>query len=316
MDAGTFLRLLKQAAAGRSTIREIRFRVGRPVLILDDHGENVLYSDGSCGSSAAAGENGAAVIADKELLRGLLEMFAGHSLYAYEREIGQGYLTIRGGHRVGIAGKAVVDGGRVTHIRDVSSLNVRVAREVKGCAAAVLPFLLEQQEFLDTLIVSPPGAGKTTLLRDLIRNLSDGGTWGNGKNVSVVDERSEIAACFEGVPQCDLGMRTDVMDGCPKGDGMIMMLRSMAPQVIAVDEAGREEELMAMKYAMNCGCRILATAHGADIHDLLKRPVLKEMVKEQIFSRYIVLSGVPKPGSVVGIYDERFQLVSGWRREI
>ena len=116
-------------------------------------------------------------------------------------------------------------------VRDLSSLNIRVAHEVKGCAKNVLPYLMDGETFLDTLLISPPGAGKTTLLRDLIRELSCGGTWGAGKNVSVVDERSEIAACFGGVAQCDLGPRTDVMDGCPKSEGMLMMLRSMAPLV-------------------------------------------------------------------------------------
>ncbi len=162
-------------------------------------------------------ENGS--MADSELIRALMEIFARHSLYAYEREISQGFLTIRGGHRIGITGKAVVESGHVKTVRDISSLNIRIAHEIKGCAKSVLPHLLSGEEFLDTLVISPPGAGKTTLLRDLIRELSSGGSWGSGKNVSVVDERSEIAACFGGVPQCDLGPRTDVMDGCPKGRG-------------------------------------------------------------------------------------------------
>ena len=210
---------------------------------------------------------------------------------------------------MGIAGKAVVEDGRVKTVRDISSLNIRVAHEVKGCAEHVLPYLMDGETFLDTLLISPPGAGKTTFLRDLIRELSNGGTWGAGRNVSVVDERSEIAACFGGVPQCDLGPRTDVMDGCPKAEGMIMMLRSMAPQVLAVDEAGGEDEIQTMKYGMNCGCRILATVHGADIGDIMRRPVWRELAEEKIFSRYVVLSGVPMPGTVVGIYDEKFHLM-------
>ena len=248
-----------------------------------------------------------AVLADQELIRGILETCSRHSLYAYEREISQGFLTISGGHRVGIAGKAVVEDGHVRTVRDLSSLNIRVAHEVKGCAKNVLPYLMDGETFLDTLLISPPGAGKTTLLRDLIRELSCGGTWGAGKNVSVVDERSEIAACFGGVAQCDLGPRTDVMDGCPKSEGMLMMLRSMAPQVLAVDEAGGEDEILAMKYGMNCGCRILATVHGADVGDIMKRPAWRELAEAKVFSRYVVLSGVPGPGTIVGIYDVNFQ---------
>lgn len=319
MNAETFDRLLKQVVLDMKSIREIRIRAGKPVMIWMETGENVLYSDGTCGQTKASGENfqnqleinenRAVICADQELIRGILEICSRHSLYAYEREIGQGFLTIRGGHRVGIAGKAVVEDGRVKTVRDISSLNIRVAHEVKGCAEHVLPYLMDGETFLDTLLISPPGAGKTTLLRDLIRELSNGGTWGAGRNVSVVDERSEIAACFGGVPQCDLGPRTDVMDGCPKSEGMLMMLRSMAPQVLAVDEAGGEGEIQAMKYGMNCGCRILATVHGADIGDIMRRSVWREMAEEKIFSRYAVLSGVPMPGTVVGIYDEEFHLM-------
>lgn len=236
MNTETFERLLKQAVPDGKTIREIRIRTEKPVMILLESGENLLFSDGTCGKTESYGkkkmgsleirEDRSVVLADQELIRGILETCSRHSLYAYEREISQGFLTISGGHRVGIAGKAVVEDGHVRTVRDLSSLNIRVAHEVKGCAKNVLPYLMDGETFLDTLLISPPGAGKTTLLRDLIRELSCGGTWGAGKNVSVVDERSEIAACFGGVAQCDLGPRTDVMDGCPKSEGMLMMLRS------------------------------------------------------------------------------------------
>ncbi len=317
MNTETFERLLKQAVPDGKTIREIRIRTEKPVMILLESGENLLFSDGTCGKTESYGkkkmgsleirEDRSVVFADQELIRGIIETCSRHSLYAYEREISQGFLTIRGGHRVGIAGKAVVEDGHVRTVRDLSSLNIRVAHEVKGCAKNVLPYLMDGETFLDTLLISPPGAGKTTLLRDLIRELSYGGTWGAGKNVSVVDERSEIAACFGGIAQCDLGPRTDVMDGCPKSEGMLMMLRSMAPQVLAVDEAGGEGEILAMKYGMNCGCRILATVHGADVGDIMKRPAWRELAEEKVFSRYVVLSGVPGPGTIVGIYDVNFQ---------
>ena len=251
MNTETFERLLKQAVPDGKTIREIRIRTEKPVMILLESGENLLFSDGTCGKTESYGkkkmgsleirEDRSVVLADQELIRGILETCSRHSLYAYEREISQGFLTIRGGHRVGIAGKAVVEDGHVRTVRDLSSLNIRVAHEVKGCAKNVLPYLMDGETFLDTLLISPPGAGKTTLLRDLIRELSCGGTWGAGKNVSVVDERSEIAACFGGVAQCDLGPRTDVMDGCPKSQGMLMMLRSMSPQVLAVGISERTE---------------------------------------------------------------------------
>ena len=178
-------------------------------------------------------------------------------------------------------------------VRDLSSLNIRVAHEVKGCAKNVLPYLMDGETFLDTLLISPPGAGKTTLLRDLIRELSCGGTWGAGKNVSVVDERSEIAACFGGVAQCDLGPRTDVMDGCPKSEGMLMMLRSMAPQVLAVDEITAPEDVEAILQAAGCGVSLLATAHGNSVKDLSLRPVYRRLLESGVFRRVILLKRAP-----------------------
>lgn len=301
MDASQLRSLLKQAALPWECVREIRFRAGKPVLLEINGRESMLYGDGTLGK-----KDESPVCADSTLIKELLELFSKHSLYAYEEEIGQGFLTIEGGHRVGISGKAVTAGGRIRTLKDISFLNLRLAHERKGCADRVLPWLFSQGEFYDTLIVSPPGAGKTTLLRELVRQISNGSPYAEGKNVSVVDERSEIAACYKGVPQCDLGLRTDVMDGCPKGRGMVMMLRSMSPQVLAVDEAGTKEELEALLYGMNCGCKILATAHGTTPEDIKRKPVLSDMAENKLFSRYVFLSRIPQPGTVAGIYDENF----------
>ena len=184
-------RFLEQVITEKEPIREIRIRIGKPVFVLDSEGEKILNFDEKRGNPEllriedekenSGIENGS--MADSELIRALMEIFARHSLYAYEREISQGFLTIRGGHRIGITGKAVVESGHVKTVRDISSLNIRIAHEIKGCAKSVLPHLLSGEEFLDTLVISPPGAGKTTLLRDLIRELSSGGSWGSGKNV-------------------------------------------------------------------------------------------------------------------------------------
>ena len=157
-----------------------------------------------------------------------------------------------------------------------------------------------------TALWGPSGVGKTTLLRDLIRAVSDG-EGGPALRVGVADERGELAAMYQGEPQFSIGRQTDVLDGCPKGPALLMLLRGMAPQVLAVDEAGGEGEILAMKYGMNCGCRILATVHGADVGDIMKRPAWRELAEAKVFSRYVVLSGVPGPGTIVGIYDVHFQ---------
>ena len=299
MEAADLKKYLERAA-GMAGLQEIRIRAGQPVFLIIDGAEWVLGEQGLLSGSGAK----TAPRAEKRLLKELLEIFARHSLYAYEDEIRQGFLTIEGGHRVGLCGKAVLEGDKVRTIKEISSLNIRIAHEKRGCADAVFPYLFEDGGLVNTLLVSPPGAGKTTMLRDMIRQVSDGSRYGPGRSVAVVDERSELAACFLGQPQCDLGMRTDVLDGCPKAVGMMMAIRSMAPYAVAVDEIGTKEDLEALRQASNCGCRILATVHGSSVFDLTNKPVISEMVREKVFARYVVLGKNPHPGTVIGIYDE------------
>ena len=299
MEAADLKKYLERAA-GTAGLQEIRIRAGQPVFLIIDGAEWVLGEQGLLSGSGAK----TAPRAEKRILKELLEIFARHSLYAYEDEIRQGFLTIEGGHRVGLCGKAVLEGDKVRTIKEISSLNIRIAHEKKGCADAVFPYLFENGGLVNTLLVSPPGAGKTTMLRDMIRQVSDGSRYGPGRSVAVVDERSELAACFLGQPQCDLGMRTDVLDGCPKAVGMMMAIRSMAPYAVAVDEIGTKEDLEALRQASNCGCRILATVHGSSVFDLTNKPVISEMVREKVFARYVVLGKDPHPGTVIGIYDE------------
>lgn len=271
-------------------IQEIRIRVGRPVFLVQNGLEKRLDR-----------------IADRELVKELLGVCSGHSLYAFEEELRHGFLTVEGGHRVGVAGKMVVEHGTIKTIKDISALNIRLAHERKGCGDPIMQWLYQNGTIQNTLFLSPPGGGKTTMLRDVMRQLSDGTRFGPGVSVSVVDERSEIGACFRGVAQCDLGARTDVMDGCPKAVGMLMMIRSMAPSVVAVDEIGTKEDLAALREVMKCGCKIFATVHGASVEDIRSKPVLCEMAREKMFERYVVLAREPCPGTVVGIYDEGFR---------
>ena len=234
-----------------------------------------------------------------------MEYIAGYSLYAYEDELRQGFLTIQGGHRVGVAGKILMGGGKVRSIRYISFLNIRLAHQVEGCADKVMPFIVENGEVCHTLIISPPCCGKTTLLRDVIRQISNGNAWCEGKNVGVVDERSEIGGAYQGVPQNDLGIRTDLLDCCPKAEGMMMLIRSMSPEVVAVDEIGDYGDIKAIESVLNCGCRLIATVHGSSVEDIEKKPLLQKMVKEHVFDRYIILNGKKKIGSARGIFDGR-----------
>ena len=298
---------LRQAVSGLALdftkLQEIRLRVQRPVLI---RYENREYGISEAGGLEPAGAGRLCVT--RQEIGEALELIGNHSLYAYEEEIRQGFLTIEGGHRVGIAGKTVLDGRlEVKSMQYIHSLNVRIAHERKGCADALMPYLWEEGQVQQTLLIAPPCCGKTTLLRDVIRQLSDGTDAAEGgragMTVGVVDERSEIGACYMGQPQNDLGMRTDVLDCCPKAQGMRMLIRTMSPQVVAVDEIGSEEEMKAIRYVTNCGVKLIATVHGTSWADICAKPVLEQMIQQKLFDRYVVLGQTPSIGSIVQILD-------------
>lgn len=260
-------------------IQEIRLRCGQPVFLKMD-GREACFLE----------ETGAVTAAD---MRETVSLLSAYSMYAFEEELRQGYLTIEGGHRVGICGKAVMENGEIRTLKQINALNIRIAREQRGWGETVLPDLMEKGRFCHTLIVSPPGCGKTTLLRDIVRCLSE-----RLFTVSIVDERGEIAPLREGVPQMDVGKCTDVLEGCPKAKGMILLLRSMSPDVIAVDELGRQEDVQAVHEVFHCGVRLIATAHGYDWDDIQNRPHLGTLIQEKLFERYVFLSDQKGTGTL------------------
>ena len=271
-----------------SKLQEIRLRIGKPLIIVSDNIEFVLHK-----------------IIEKEELMEILEYVSNYSLYAFENELKQGFITIEGGHRVGMTGQVQIEDGEVKNIKHISSMNIRISHEVLNCADVIFPYITEDKQICNTLIISPPRCGKTTMLRELIRQVSDGNRWVRGCTVGVVDERSELGGCYLGVPQNKLGMRTDILDCCPKSKGMLMLVRSMAPQVIAVDEIGSAEDIHALEYAMHCGCKMLATVHGTSMEEIRKKPILDELIKRHKFERYVVLGNTHHIGEIEGIYDNR-----------
>jgi len=279
-------------------LQEIRLRVNAPLMIVYDNKEFLVSQYGSLINQA-----GEAYIVEHNEIRETMEYISNYSLYAYEDEIRQGFITIQGGHRVGIAGKIILEDEKIKSIKYISFINIRLSHQVKGCADKVIPYIQADKDLYHTLIISPPRCGKTTLLRDIIRQISNGNGENEGVNIGVVDERSEIAACHLGIPQNDLGIRTDVLDCCPKAGGMLMLVRSMSPKMIAVDEIGSREDLEAIEYVINCGCKLIATVHGNSIDDLKTKPVLRRLVEERIFERYIVLNNIASVGNIEAIFD-------------
>jgi stage III sporulation protein AA len=285
-------------------LEEIRIRENRPLEVI--YGDQYRFVSAE-GELLERPER--AYCPTKDVCVKLIDLLSNHSLYTMEEELRRGFITVRGGHRVGIAGKVVLEKGAIRHIRDITCFNIRIARELPGIGVPVLPYLLDPsaRSVHQTLIVSPPQQGKTTLLRDLARLISYGRLkiafpW-QGLKVAIVDERSELAACMDGVPSFDIGPRTDVLDACPKAEGMMMMIRSMSPDVIVVDEIGREQDATSIHEAMYAGIRVIATAHGRDVEDILRKPVLRELIDQQLFTRIVVLGKRSGTSSSIDVFD-------------
>lgn len=282
-------------------VEEIRLRINRPIIFQIGQRELTLDREGRVTSQLNEG-----IIISREDLERTIRLLSQNSIYAWEDEFRSGYITIPGGHRIGFVGRGVLDKGILKTLKDISGVNYRIGRQVLGCAQDIIPYLLgENKRILHTLIISPPQCGKTTLLRDIIRQISDGidNLGLSGVNVGLVDERSEIAGMFQGCPQFKIGLRTDVLDACPKAQGMMMLIRSMSPAVIATDEIGKEEDVEALNHALQAGVSVITTVHGSSMEDLQKRPTLKNLLGWHFFDRLIVLSRRKGAGSLEGIFD-------------
>lgn len=284
-----------------SGLTEIRLRINRPLLVVLGSKDYMLTSDGELTADSVN-----AYLCQIDDINRTFHVISRNSIYALEQELKMGFLTVMGGHRIGLAGQAIVTNGELKAIKNISSMNVRIAREVKGCSEIILPYIRQgESRVFSALIISPPRCGKTTILRDIIRNLSSRSDSFRGVQVGIVDERSEIAACKDGIPTVDIGERVDILDGCPKSEGMLMLIRSMSPHVIATDELGREDDVLAIREALNAGISVLATVHGQNISEVRERPYIGELIKANFFDRYIVLSDIPSIGTVSEIIDVR-----------
>lgn len=278
--------LLSAIKSRERALQEIRIRANRPIeLIFERDYKAVKY------------------VITKDDLRFILDQISEYSLYRLSEELREGYITIQGGHRVGLAGQVITHKGHVQTIKHIRFLNIRIAKEKINVARPIIKYLYNNT-YLNTLIVGRPQTGKTTYLRDISRLISNGWSQIKGQKVAIIDERSEIAASKDGIPQHKIGNRTDVMDACPKAEGMMMVIRSMSPDVIIVDELGGRRDIDALLEAINAGVTVICTIHGSGLKQLKQRPSLKQIFDEQIFQRILILQHKDKPGYIHKIYDE------------
>ncbi len=257
-------------------LQEIRIRCDRPIILKLRNFEIVIEYK----------------VNESEILS-TLERLCNNSIYAYKNQICEGFITVKGGHRVGITGTAVIENGKIINIKYITSLNFRIAREVLGCSLKILDKIIDvkSNEVNNTLIVSPPGKGKTTMLRDIIRNISNGIPNINfrGKTCGVIDERGEIAAMYHGIPQNDIGIRTDVIENVSKSKGMRMLIRSMAPEVIACDEIGSKEDVEAIKEATISGVKGIFTMHGKSLEEIKLNKDINELIENKQIEKIIFI---------------------------
>lgn len=271
-----FSNLLQENPQIGNELQEIRIRVDKPIILKLKEKDLILQYN----------------ILQTEILQ-IVERLCENSIYAYKNQICEGFITIKGGHRVGLTGSCVIENGKITNIKYISSLNIRIAREVKNCSTRILREIIDidNKTIYNSIIVAPPGRGKTTILRDIIRRLSDGIEEINfrGKTCGVVDERGEIAAMYKGAPQNDVGIRTDIIENVSKNKGIHMLIRTMAPEIIACDEIGSKEDVEAIHYALYSGVKGIFTMHGKNVEDIKNNKQIYELIENREIQKIIFL---------------------------
>lgn len=283
-------------------IEEIRLRSEKPLIINSKSKD--FFLDSKSNKLTKYQQN--AYIVTKDDVEQTFQIMCKYSIHSYMDDIKKGFITLRGGHRVGLVGKTIIENKEVKNIKNISSLNIRISREIIGCSDKIMSHIMGAKDTINnTLIISPPQCGKTTLIRDIVRNLSSGNEKLDirGRKVALIDERNEISGSYQGIAQMDVGIRTDIIETCPKDIGIMMMLRSMSPNVIVTDEIGSINEIKALYTALNGGVSLITTVHGDSIDDIKSRKELSKLVDGELFKTIIILSSKKGAGTIDKIYD-------------
>lgn len=290
--------LMKVDEQTKANTFEIRLRASKPVVLYGLFGSVFLKSDSTTGQTFEK----SAVFCSAELLNDTFNRICGYSIHTHQNSIVNGFVTMKGGHRAGVAGTAVCsEDSRVVSVRNVSSLNLRIAREVKGCADEIVSLFCSGKPS-SVLIAGPPSSGKTTVLRDLIRQLSDF-RCGRSFKVCVVDEREELAAMNCGIPENDIGFNCDVFNSYPKKEAIVNAVKTMSPHIIVCDEIATEEEIEAIRMGVNTGVLFAAGIHASSFDELVSRPQIEELLNVYSFDKVVLLKGSKEPCTVETVFD-------------
>ncbi len=275
-------------------INEIRMRANENLIIVVKNKKYYLKDD-----------SGNYIKPSTMIIENFIRKISENSIYAFNDNIKNGFITLPKGIRVGICGTVVMEGSKVITIKDFQSVNIRIPHSVRNCSLTAFEYLVDS-EIKNTLIISSPGNGKTTFIRDFIYQLF---AHNISKNILVADERSEICSVVNGKPAIDLGGFCDIFTNCTKEYAFKNGIRSMRPDVIVTDEIDLDLDLNAILEAINSGVAVIATIHAKDLSQLKKKKNFNRVIEEKFFSRFVVLSGDEGPGTLTGIFDENLDCV-------
>lgn len=282
--------LMAVSEQAKENIQEICLRIDRPIVLRVGNKNFFLNNY----SKLITNINSKLKIVLRDEIEMSFKNMCNHSIYSYQDEIKNGYVTIKGGHRVGIGATAVLAEGEVSSVRDISSLNIRLSRQFDGAAKSILGII--KDDFQGILLAGPPASGKTTILRAFAKELSL-----LDRKVTVVDERNEISGTYLSIAQNDLGL-SDILNGYPKYIGMIQAIRSMAPEILICDEIGLCKDVDAIEEVVHSGVRLIASVHIGSINEIFKRNQVERLLQTQAFDTVVMLNSNGQKNRVEGIY--------------